>query len=67
MKSVHRHIWHNQREIITKHLCETVYAVDSDDEVVADPIWNHLFIPVRNIVRPVCHTTEDSLDKEDRV
>jgi hypothetical protein len=59
MKSVHKQVWHNQREIITRHLCETVYAVDSDNLIFVDPIWVHLFIPVRNAITPVRHTTED--------
>jgi hypothetical protein len=59
MKSVHKQVWHNQREIITRHLCETVYAVDSDNLIFVNPILDHLFIPVRNTITPVRHTTED--------
>ena len=64
MKSVHEQILDKQKQSITLYLCENIYTTDSAEEVFSDPIWDNLFMPIRNVVSPVRNMIVDTLDNE---
>ena len=64
MKSVHKQTLDKQKQSITLYLCENIYTTDSAEEVFSDPIWDNLFMPIRNVVSPVRNMIVDTLDNE---